>query len=183
MKKCKLSVMCIALAGLTLTTSCIGSFALTNKVKAWNERATSSKLLNELIFIGLHIVPVYEVTILADILVINSIEFWSGDNPVAAGQTTEIENENGKFIVTTTEDGYLIEKEGEEIPMELKFEKGTQSWNVITNNESYEIMHFNNNGTITMNLQDGRRLDVTPDEQGIITLRDAVMGETFIASR
>ena len=34
-------------------------------------------------FIAFWIVPVYEISALADVLVINSIEFWSGSNPVA----------------------------------------------------------------------------------------------------
>ena len=96
MKGIRTSIVCCALAGATLT-SCIGSYALFNKVRGWNEQATGNKFLNELIHIGLWIVPVYEVTFLADILVLNSVEFWSGTNPIAAGTVKEVNTENGEL--------------------------------------------------------------------------------------
>ena len=66
----------------TLTTpSCIGSFSLTNRMLNWN-RNIDNKFINELVFFAFWVLPVYEVCGLADILVLNSIEFWSGNNPV-----------------------------------------------------------------------------------------------------
>ena len=182
MKAIKTSIVCCALSGLTLT-SCIGSYALFNKVRGWNEQATGNKFLNELIFIGLWIVPVYEVTMLADTLVLNSIEFWSGSNPVAAGTTKEVEGENGKYLVTTTEEGYSISKEGEDTPVELKFDKETQAWNVVCDGQSYEIMKLCNDGTVDLNLQNGQYMNVTPNAQGVSSARDAIMGATFYAAR
>ena len=70
------------LAGSTLFTSCIGSFGLTNKLLTWN-RSIDSKFVNELVFVAFWIIPVYEISALADLLVINAIEFWSGSNPMA----------------------------------------------------------------------------------------------------
>ena len=76
MRKIRISVAAILLAGTSLVfTSCIGSFGLTNKVLSWN-RNIGSKFVNELVFLAFWILPVYEVTALADVLVINSIEFW-----------------------------------------------------------------------------------------------------------
>lgn len=183
MKNFKLTTACAVLAGSVAFTSCIGSFALTNKVLDWNKQLTNNNFVNELIFIGLHIVPVYEVSILADALVINSIEFWSGDNPVAAGTVKEVKGENGKYLVTTTEDGYSITKEGEESPIELKFDEKAQSWNVISNSESYELMKMQGNGTVDLNMQNGSYMNVNLDAQGIMAARHAIMGNTFFAAR
>jgi hypothetical protein len=36
------------------------------------------------VFLGMVILPVYELATLADVLVLNSIEFWTGNNPVTA---------------------------------------------------------------------------------------------------
>ena len=36
----------------------------------------------ELVFLGLHSVPVYPMSVLGDLFVVNSVEFWSGDNPI-----------------------------------------------------------------------------------------------------
>ena len=182
MRAIKTSIICCALSGLTLT-SCIGSYALFNKVRSWNEQATGSKFLNELIFVGLWIVPVYEVSMLADTFVLNSIEFWSGSNPVAAGTVEEVEGENGKYLVTTTEEGYTIAKEGEDTAMELRFDNGTQTWNVVCNGKSYEIMKLCKDGTVDLNMQNGQYINVTPDAQGVSTARDAIMGATFYAAR
>ena len=81
-KKIFTAAMALVLAGSMTFTSCIGSFALSNKVLAWNQQV-GSKFVNELVFFAFWIVPVYEITTLADVLVLNSIEFWSGSNPVA----------------------------------------------------------------------------------------------------
>ena len=84
MKKYKIAVAAILLAGSSMAfTSCIGSFAMTNKVLSWNKQV-GNKFVNELVFFAFWILPVYEVTSIADLLVINSIEFWSGTNPMTA---------------------------------------------------------------------------------------------------
>ena len=71
-----ISRTCIVLAVVSSLTmsSCIGKFALTNKLLTWN-RTIGNKFVNELVFFAFWILPVYEVSALADILVINSIEF------------------------------------------------------------------------------------------------------------
>ena len=98
MKKKYLSVgIILTLAVSMLSTSCIGSFALTNKLLSWN-RQVGNKFVNEVVFFAFWILPVYEVSALADVLVINSIEFWSGSNPMAKGKKV-IEGENGRYLV------------------------------------------------------------------------------------
>ena len=65
------------LVGATLTfstSSCIGSFGLFNNILEWN-KGISNKFVGELAFIGLWIVPVYEISLMADALVFNTIEF------------------------------------------------------------------------------------------------------------
>ena len=47
-----LTVMC----GSVLSTSCIGSFKLTNKLLTWNSKI-DSKFVNELVFIAFWILP------------------------------------------------------------------------------------------------------------------------------
>ncbi len=103
MKKVFLS---IALAATLFLSSCIGSFGLTNKVYNWN-KSVGSPFVNEIVFLAFSILPVYELSVVADAFVINSIEFWTGQKIVA--QNTEvIETENGKYLVEANEDGYTI---------------------------------------------------------------------------
>lgn len=173
----------VLLAGSVALTSCIGSFGLTNRVLDWNKEVTNNNFVNEIIFIGMWIVPVYEITVLADLLVVNSIEFWNGDNPMQAGTVKEVKSDNGNYLVTTTEEGYSITKEGEEEAIELKFDEENQSWNVISNGNSYEIMKMRENGTIDLNMQDGSYMNVTPDAQGVMAARRAISGHIFFAAR
>lgn len=107
MKKYKIAVGAILIAGASLTfSSCIGSFSLTNKMLAWN-RSIGNKFVNELVFFCFWILPVYEVTALADVLVINSIEFWSGSNPLSAS-TKAVDTEQGRYLIDCDGKGYTI---------------------------------------------------------------------------
>ena len=100
--------LCLAMAGI-LTSSCVGSFAMFNKLASWNKTATDNKFLNELIFIVIS--PAYAFAGLADALVLNSLEFWTGDNPMArrVGKTVNVQGEDGLiYAVKTLKKGYEI---------------------------------------------------------------------------
>ena len=60
----------LAMCAGMISTSCIGKFQLTRNLLDWNNHI-SSKFVNELVFLALCIVPVYEVSALADLLVLN----------------------------------------------------------------------------------------------------------------
>ncbi len=73
----------IATTALMLGASgCLGPNNLYNGLNNWNANVTDQDWADELIFLGLHIIPVYGITLFADILVINTIDYWSGENPV-----------------------------------------------------------------------------------------------------
>ncbi len=98
-------VMAIALSTTMLFSSCVGSFGLFNRIASWNQ-TVGNKFVNELVFLALNIVPVYGVAYLADALVINSIEFWSGSNPMAnAGDVKKVKGNNGDHMVGTLVNG------------------------------------------------------------------------------
>jgi hypothetical protein len=67
-------------------SGCFGSFGATNALYDWNVEVSDSKWLRWLVFLVLIILPVYGLFILADALVINTIEFFSGKNPVSGSQ-------------------------------------------------------------------------------------------------
>ncbi len=69
-----------ALSACLVAPSCIGPDNLYRGVSAWNSKVSESKYLNEVIFLGLHILPVYPIAMVGDRLVFNSIEFWTGKN-------------------------------------------------------------------------------------------------------
>ena len=94
------AVIAVSLGAMTLS-SCIGSFGLTNKVLDWNKGATDNKFINELIF--LVISPAYAVCSVADLFVLNTIEFWTGDKVVAnVGKTKNVTGKDGRLYAIKT---------------------------------------------------------------------------------
>ena len=69
-------------AMLLVASGCYGPFNLTRRLYNWNSQAGTTKWEREFIFIILAWVPVYGLTILGDAVVFNSMEFWTGNNPV-----------------------------------------------------------------------------------------------------
>ena len=184
MKKKSVTLLVAAtLASSVLFSSCIGSFGLSNKLLDWN-RNIDSKFVNELVFIAFWIVPVYEISALADILVLNSIEFWSGSNPMASiGEVKKVKGENGNYLVETLENGYSITKEGEKATMDLIYNKEANTWNVVADGESTEILKMNNDGTAQMYLPNGETMTVTLDAQGTLAARQMTMNGLLFAAR
>ena len=172
-KKSFTSVACLLLSG-SMLVSCVGSFRLFNKLATWNKQATGNKFLNELIFILIS--PAYAVCGVADVLVLNTIEFWSGKNPVRAdiGKTRQVEGSDGlMYAVKTLEDGYEITSPDGKISY-FRYDKKTDTWSVEGNGVSRELFKFNEDGTIHAYLPDGRSMDVSRDGAGVYTLRMAV---------
>ena len=165
MKRGKLTLVAVVLSGSLLFSSCVGSFSLFNRLSSWNQ-SVGNKFVNELVFLAFNIVPVYGVAYLADALVINSIEFWSGSNPMAnVGDVKKVKGENGNYMVKTLENGYSITKEGETASMDLIYNKEANTWNVVANGESAELVKMNNDGTADLFLPNGEKMNVTLDAQ------------------
>ena len=82
----------VLVALLATTSACYGPFNLTRSVYKWNGNVkgsgeVSEKWMKEIIFLALVILPVYQLSSLADAFIFNSIEFWTGQNPVKVSQS------------------------------------------------------------------------------------------------
>ncbi len=155
----------LALAGSLLSSSCIGSFALSNKLLAWNKQV-GSKFVNELVFFAFWILPVYEVSVLADVLVLNSIEFWSGNNPVARG-TKVIDGQDGRYLVECDGKGYTITSENDKSVVRLDFEEEDNSWSINLNGESHKFMTFIDDTHVKMITPEGDYQVVELSQAGV----------------
>lgn len=73
----------ILVAGGLLMSGCYGPFNLTRQLHTWNGQV-GDKYVNELVFLAFTVMPlpIYGVAVLADMLIFNAIEFWTGRNPV-----------------------------------------------------------------------------------------------------
>jgi len=80
MKKALLaSVLALGLVG----SSCLGPDHLYNSVKNWNAKMSDMDWLNEVVYLGLWIIPVYPITLLGDVVIFNTWGYWSGNNPIS----------------------------------------------------------------------------------------------------
>ena len=71
-----------ALALGILSTSCLGPNNAHNSLRNWNAEVSDQDWVNELIFLGMNVVPVYPIAMLADVFVLNTIDYWTGENPI-----------------------------------------------------------------------------------------------------
>lgn len=79
-----LAVLCISFLSVHVS-GCFGSFALVRKVYGINESISENKFIRWAVFLGFSIIPVYGISGLVDVLVLNSLEFWTGSNPLGGG--------------------------------------------------------------------------------------------------
>jgi len=85
-------LLALGLVAALTGTGCYGRFALTKSFHGWNGNI-GNRWVNSLVFFGLVVVQAYSLSLLADGIVLNTIEFWTGSNPVATVQ------EDGSILV------------------------------------------------------------------------------------
>ncbi|MGE0076836.1 MAG: DUF3332 domain-containing protein [Bacteroidales bacterium] len=188
----KFKVFSVALLVLFLgfiQSSCIGSFRLTNKVYEFN-KDVGSKFVSELLFLVMVIVPVYAVSMLIDGLILNSIEFWSGSNPMAmnAGESeTKIIESNGiKYQLTASQNRFdFIQLEGANKGMTGAFvyDPETGIWSYEDADNSIDLVRLNADGTATAFLPNGKVLNIEVSGNGLASLKSVVKAYSFVADK
>lgn len=181
MKKIHLSVAAILLAGSVVCSSCVGSYALFNGYAKWQTTMTSNKYVNGIV--GLIIGPfVGSITLFVDHVVLNTIEFWSGSNPIASNTMT-VKGEDGRnYLVKVSKKGYEIKAPTGEVTL-LIHDEQNDSWSMQQNGEVKEIFRYNADGTVTASLPNGEKMTVGQDEAGLNKIQQAVEGDLFFAQR
>ncbi len=178
MKRRFLSVaMVIALASSMMFTSCIGSFGLSSKFLNWNQNI-DSKFVNAILFVLMS--PAYAVTMTADLLVINSIEFWTGTNPMHAGLVKEVKGSDGKiYTVETLEDGYKIENEAGEFAY-FKYDFESNVWSSVVDGVETKLMKMDKDAdVVTVFLQNGEEKEVELSNDGVLAFEQYMDQNTY----
>ena len=182
MRKYYLSLVVVLCLGASLTLqSCLGSFALTNKVLNWN-RQVGDKFVNELVFVAFWILPVYELTGLADLLVINSIEFWSGENPVVA-ETKIIDAKDAKYKVESDATGYTVTNLTDKSQFRFNFDASDRSWSIEKDGQEQKFMTFVDDKHVKMITPEGDFRTVELSQQGVYAYEQMVGAGNFYAAR
>jgi len=85
----KAVAIAVMVSFMSVTSACFGPFNLTRNVYHFNSGIKGSgevneKWMKEILFFGMIVIPVYMFAALLDAFIFNSIQFWTGDNPVKA---------------------------------------------------------------------------------------------------
>lgn len=176
MRKVKFAVAALLVAGSSLAlNSCIGSFALTNKVLSWN-RSIGPKFVNELVFFAFWILPVYEITALADVVILNSIEFWSGDNPLSAS-VKAVDTDHGRYLIACDGKGYTVTHQTTGESIRLNFDTDSQTWSFVSpQGEDVPFMTFIDDSHVKMITPDGEYMQVELSGRGVMAYRQVASG-------
>ena len=178
MKKSHFSLaIAIALACTLTFSSCIGSFALTNKVLNWNKQI-GSKFVNELVFVAFWILPVYEITGIADLLVINSIEFWSG-KPALSAETKIIDGKDARYEVSRDVAGYTITNLDSKETVRFDFNEADNSWSVSADGKTVKFMEFVDDTHVRMISPDGTFTPVELNQEGVFAYQQLATPATL----
>ncbi len=98
----KITAGTLVVAMSSSLVGCFGSFHATKSVYNFNRSVSYHKWVREGIFLGMVIIPVYELATLLDAVILNSLEFWTGRNPIAkAGDQFRVDGKDGSYAVST----------------------------------------------------------------------------------
>ncbi|HOA09492.1 MAG TPA: DUF3332 domain-containing protein [Tenuifilaceae bacterium] len=160
-----ISIFLVMIMG-AVQSSCIGSFKLSKKVLTWN-KSLGGKFLNELVYILFWVLPVYEVSMLIDGLILNTIEFWTGSNPVAMNPgevESKIVEQNGvRYQVVASQNRFdFTQLDGPQKGQSgaLVYSPTTKTWSYEGETLSVELLRLNDDGTTSVLLPEGATVAV-----------------------
>jgi len=173
MRKKKLIIATVvALSASMMMQSCIGSFALYNKVKTWNDHV-GDKFVNEIVFVAMWILPVYELSFVADLFILNSIEFWSGSNPALA-ETKVIDGKDAQYLIARDATGYAITNMTTKQVTRFNFNAQDNSWWLENNGQEVKLFSFVDDTHINVLTRDGSYTQVELSQAGVLAYEELV---------
>lgn len=120
-----------------ISSNCLGNNALSSKIWRWNKRAVGNKYINNVIFWVLAAIQVYSISLFIDVVVLNTIQFWTGSNPLAMApgetETQIVKYEGKKYQLTASQNRmeFLALEEptaGQPKHFVMQFEPETKTW-------------------------------------------------------
>lgn len=154
MKKVAIIMTLIAI----IATGCTGTFQLTRKVYDF-QTAPKDKWVDEILFLAFVIVPVYGASTFVDAVVFNSIEFWTGENPMTASLR------NNTDAVARNDQGI----------MKMKFDAESRNIEVTSTADQAKtfVLARTDSGVTAMNREGELLFTSVKDSSGGLTVFDA----------
>lgn len=181
MKKLKILLTILLMSSvLTTQTGCFGSFGLTMKVYDFN-KGVGDKWVQELVFLVMCAVPVYEIAGFIDVVVLNTIEFWTGSNPVAMNENDMeqqiVKSGNKTYLITATKNKYNIKQTiGPDAGKELDvvYNPETSTWTATNGEETIDLVKFNKRTGVVKFLKGNQEMVFDANIHSIDYMRNAL---------
>ena len=137
MKKGIVTLLC---AGMIVLSGCYGKYACFNKLHDWNG-TLGDKWINSIVHFFLFWLPIYGICLfLVDGLVLNTVEFWTGSNPLASGDSYfEKDAEGNSIAAVKNADGSMS--------VELTTAKGEKA-NLTLQRDENVVRALDNEGNV-----------------------------------
>jgi len=103
-----IAVTLLCASSLLVTTGCFGTFVTLQRLYHWNMTIDSNKFARWGVFVATVVVPIYPSATIFDMIFTNSVEFWSGRNPMTgdADGARTLHSESGEDVsMRMREDG------------------------------------------------------------------------------
>jgi hypothetical protein len=147
MKKAKKIIMAVMIGSVLMASAgCYGSFSVTKKVYQWNGKVTNDKWSNSILFFGLAVFQVYSFTLFVDAVVLNTVEFWTGDNPLTMNEgdtdTQMVKSGKNTYQVTASKNKFNISQtDGDQAgkSVELIYHEDETAWYATDGTENIKI--------------------------------------------
>ena len=152
-------------------SGCMGQMGLSSMVTKGNLSVVDNRYGRAGVFVLLS--PVYGLAATADLFVFNTIEFWSGTNPIEAGTKT-VTSDNERYLVAWDNTGYKITNETTGEETRFNFDADTNSWALATPEGDITILTFIDDTHVKVPTLDGSSTIVELSDNGVLAYKDLV---------
>ena len=160
MKRTIIKIMSVTLL-VFLLLGCYGGMELSKKIYTWNGNL-GDKYVNTAVMWAFFIIPVYEISGLVDVCVLNVLEFWTGSNPLAMGKDVtekQIVYHNGEaYEITTSNNRLDVIRFSDKKKAGLVHTNGI--WSIESNGKSAKIAQSGNENTMYLFSSNGNKFKV-----------------------
>ncbi|MEN6445677.1 MAG: DUF3332 domain-containing protein [Candidatus Cloacimonas sp.] len=130
---------------------CYGNMSLTKKVYQFNG-SVGDKYVQSIVNWAFWACQVYEIAMVLDVFVFNTIEFWTGNNPITLNEGEQMikyaEGPNGKLKIDITKNRIEIsqpENSSAQDNIVLVYDPASSSWTMNNNGNSKKIASMEGN--------------------------------------
>lgn len=150
-----------------MMSSCfVGSFAAFKACTKFNNTLTGNKIVNAIVA---YVLFPFETSIglgLIDCVFLNTIEFWTGSNPLAESVTVKASDDALYAVAPSQDGGYTITNKGTNAELNLVFDEYSKTWSAECAGVSQKLMTMvdENNAIV---YYEGRPMNVELSQEGV----------------